>query len=255
MVNSGGKSPNIFAKSLAERCAKSGNGRNNRHDSTKEKSLMRKPRSSSKRDYASISDLDSDPLDLLAMMGYERTEEGAEISFADLLHSSSPTPAVTTIAAPAARSNSQKGSSHRSSSGDQKSEEGNSRTPTPAVAVSEPMAVPSVHLQPKLSYSPPSITSEESFICYDASPASAGSRIPMSHSMITAGGQGSSFLSALMVSTSISIPTATPTAPSSSSPSSPSSIYYPYLLDDPELIAAKHHSHAVYPSYIVSMMT
>ena len=253
---SGGKSPNIFAKSLAERCGnKGGNNRNSRHDSAKERSLIRKPRSSSKRDHVSTSDLECDPLNLLAMMGYERMDDVAEVSFADLL-SSSPTPAVNPLATSSSqRCGSQKGgsSSQRSSSGDQKAEDSRTPcvTPTPAVTVSVPLSVPVAVQQPKLSYSPPSISSEDSFICYDASPAS-GTRIPMSHSMIAAGGQGSSFLSALMVSTSISIPTSPP-APSPSSPSSPSSVYYPYLLDDPELIAAKqHHSHAAYPSYIVS---
>ena len=282
---SGGKSPNVFASKQGKNNARS------RHDSQKD-AKGRKPRAS-RRDgnmYLSISD-EYDPLDLLGMMGYERSDDSVEISFAQLL-STSPTPSLSLpkvqhkeqqqqqqhAVVQAKTSSGSKGSQKDRQKGHQEDENKaqtiRSITPSPAVAINIPFID-----HPKLSYSPPSISSEESFICYDSgssaaplvpgtgSSLSSSAKIPASHSMIAAGGQGSSFLSALMVSTSISIPTGAssaspPTGPSSpaagSSPISPT--YYPYLLDDPDLIAAKlqpshHSSHStMYPSYIVSIL-
>lgn len=278
-LTSGGKSPNIFA-------SKQGKNNARRHDSQKD-GKGRKPRTSSRKDgntYLSTSE-EQDPLDLLAMMGYKRSDDSVEISFAQLL-STSPTPTVSLpkvqqkehAAVQAKTSSGSKGSQKDHQKGHQEEENKaqvmRSITPTPAIAINIPFID-----HPKLSYSPPSISFEESIICYDSgssaapfvpgtgSSLSSSSKIPASHSMIAAGGQGSSFLSALMVSTSISIPTGAssaspPTGPSSpaagSSPMSPT--YYPYLLDDPDLIAAKlqpshHSSHStIYPSYIVSIL-
>lgn len=175
------------------------------------------------------------------MLGFDRPSEGQDISFAELL-STSPIP--TNLCPSASRHGSSHSrrtdvtgslASHEEESEDDDSDEPSAATITPVKATSKPIPAPvqsssGIHI--RLSYSPPSVISEDGSSFVD-------------------GRSCSSFL--LSSSTGSSI--GRPTSPSPSSGYKGKGIYYPYLLDDPQLIAEKqreHGSHMAYPSYIVS---
>lgn len=203
----------------------------------------------------SVAD-DFDPLDLLTMMGFERPPDGSDVSFAELL-STSPTPGSK----PCGLSTSQRkmemssllsvhaeedetalghspntplsssapghnvatvttsGGSNTSTS---KSTSNNNNNNNNNNNASQPM-----HIPPLLSYSPPSASSEDS-IKDGMLFGSLGDKCAPFNHHLSSSSANSVFGSGQM--------------------------YYPNLLDDPQLIADKQQhasSHQIYPSYIV----
>lgn len=224
---------NLFRKNAAP---SGGNRKGSQKDGRQETFLHRKSRHSTSSKNMSGSE-ENDPLDLLSMLGFDRPSEGQDISFAELL-STSPIP---TNLCPSASRHSRRAdvtgslASHEEESEDDDSDEPSAATITPVKTASKPIPAPvqsSSGLHIRLSYSPPSVISEDGSSFVD-------------------GRSCSSFL--LSSSTGSSI--GRPTSPSPSSGYKGKGIYYPYLLDDPQLIAEKqreHGSHMAYPSYIVS---
>jgi hypothetical protein len=244
-------SKNLFRKNVSSS--------NRRHGSQKESKLQDTFLSRKSRHHSSTSGKGSagseerDPIDLLSLMGFERSSEGHDISFAELLSTSaSPSSHSSSSSYCSGKHSSSNYSrkrdvsggssliSHEEESGE--SDEPSSATITPGSlatkAVSKPIPAPqssSSHL--RLSYSPPSVISDASSIIdgrssssYFLSSSSGSSVSHQTGSSSIVSGTGSGY--------------------------SGKGIYYPSLLDDPDLIAEKQRDHSSrhleYPSYIVS---
>lgn len=198
---------------------------------------------------------DYDPLDLLSMLGFERPSDGSDISFAELL-STSPTPGAkpNTLSTHGPRkmeissllsvhaeenedvvghSNTQLSSSAPGHNVTGVSITGNANVNKSICSSSNttstnPVASQPMHIPPRLSYSPPSASSEDSIkdgmLC-----GSLGEKCGTFHHQLSSSSASSAF-------------------------GGSGQMYYPNLLDDPQLIADKQPhatSHQIYPSYIV----
>lgn len=222
--------------------------RNRNHNPKDGKEFLNRKRIVNLKQSTSAAD-DYDPLDLLSMLGFERPSDGSDISFAELL-STSPTPGgkVTSMHGPRRMEMSSLLSVHLEENEDALDNRNNTLTQTSPgilstsapghncsivgnsgncisgknVVISSPNTMTSqpMHIPPRLSYSPPSASSEDSM-----------------KDSILSGSFGEKYASTIACATG--------------------RMYCPTLLDDPQLMAGKQQnssSHPIYPSYIVSTL-
>lgn len=233
------KTPNVLFPSSSS-CA-----RNRNHNQKDAKEFLNRKRIVNLKQSTCAPD-DYDPLDLLSMLGFERPSDGSDISFAELL-STSPTPGGkggTLGPGPRRMEMSSLLSVHLEENEDACNGRGNCQAPSSTIlstsapgqncpvssgitnnsskypVILSPNAIASqpMHIPPRLSYSPPSASSEDS----------------MKDSMLS-GSFGEKCANTIAFATG--------------------RMYYPTLLDDPQLMAGKQQhssSHPIYPSYIVS---
>lgn len=237
----------MFRKNVPSSSRRHGSQKESRHTDL---FLYRKSRHhSSTSGKGSAGSEDYDPLDLLAMLGFERPSEGHDISFAELL-STSPSPSSQTSSSLKHGCHSRKTdvsaslASHEEQFEDDDSDNDNPSSATitpgslPPKTASKPIPAPHSSSHLRLSYSPPSTISEDG-------------------SSIIDGRSASSFMLSSSSSSSVCHPNAASPAFTTGIGYHGKDIYYPFLLDDPDLIAEKqrdHSRHLEYPSYIVSFL-